>query len=290
MSPSLTSTLIGLVVLSILFFVIERLLGKARGPLLRRGWLTDVSYWFFTPFVTRVFSKVAIILPAGLLVWMGVASVEDFRSRAYTGFGPVGAQPLWLQAVEIYLLADFLAYWSHRLFHGGRWWPFHAVHHCSEDLDWLSSIRVHPVNDMVNKLIQVTPLLLLGFNPLVTLSTAPFFTLYAIFIHAKVDWDFGPLRYVIATPVFHRWHHSRQREAWDKNFAGLFPFWDLVFGTFYMPRGRVPEDFGITEPFPQNLPGQLWEPVRRLFVPRKSQPHHEDMAGLEKAEEAGTTR
>ncbi|MEN3941055.1 sterol desaturase family protein [Prosthecobacter sp. SYSU 5D2] len=265
MAPSLQNTLFGLVFLAVLFLVIERGLGRARGPLLRRGWLTDVGYFFFTPFVTRVLTKTGLILPAALLVWCGVASVEDFRQQSYAGFGLVGGQPLWLQAVEIYLLADLLGYWSHRLFHGGRWWPFHAVHHSSEDLDWLSSIRVHPVNDLVNKFIQVTPLLLLGFNPWVTLSTAPLFTLYAIFLHARVDWDFGPLRYVIATPVFHRWHHSRQREAWDKNFAGLFPVWDLLFGTFYMPRGRVPEDFGITEPFPQHLPGQLWEPVRRLW-------------------------
>ena len=37
---------------------------------------------------------------------------------------------------------------------------------------------------------------------------APFLTFYAIFVHASVNWDFGPLRYVVATPVFHRWHHS----------------------------------------------------------------------------------
>jgi sterol desaturase/sphingolipid hydroxylase (fatty acid hydroxylase superfamily) len=124
---------------------------------------------------------------------------------------------------------------------------------------------VHPVNHLVTSFLQAAPLVLLGFNPLVTLSTAPFFTLYAIFLHARVNWDFGPLRYVIATPRFHRWHHCRDREAWDKNFAGLFPFWDLLFGTFYMPKGQVPEDFGIHEPMPNHLPGQLWAPFRRLW-------------------------
>ncbi len=265
MSPSLKNTLIGLVLLSLLFLIIERVFGKARGPVIRRGWFTDVAYWFLTPFVTRVFSKSVILLPAALLIWCGVASVADFQNKAYVGFGPLAQQPVWLQAVEIYLIADFLAYWSHRLFHGGKWWPFHAVHHSSEDLDWLSSIRVHPVNDMVNKFIQVTPLLLAGFNPWVTLSVAPFLTLYAIFLHARLDWDFGPLRAVIATPVFHRWHHSRQREAWDKNFAGLFPVWDILFGTYYMPKGKMPEDFGVAGGFPQDLPSQLWQPVRNLW-------------------------
>ena len=268
MSPTLTSTLIGLAILSILFFIVERFLGKGPAPLPRKGWLTDVSYFFFTPLVSKSLTKLVILLPAGLLILCGVASVEDLQSRAYSGFGPLARQPLWLQALEIYLLADFLGYWTHRLFHGGRWWPFHAVHHSSEDLDWLSSVRVHPVNDLVSKFVQVSPLLLLGFNPWVTLSTAPFFTLYAIFLHARVDWDFGPLRAVIATPVFHRWHHSRQREAWDKNFAGLFPFWDVLFGTYYMPRGQVPEDFGITDDMPGHLPGQLWQPIRSLWSRR----------------------
>lgn len=78
-------------------------------------------------------------------------------------------------------------------------------------------------------------------------------TFYAIFLHANVDWDFGPWRKVIATPVFHRRHHSRDREAWDKNFAGLLPFWDILFGTYYMPEGRQPENFGINEPMPASF-------------------------------------
>jgi sterol desaturase/sphingolipid hydroxylase (fatty acid hydroxylase superfamily) len=201
-----------------------------------------------------------------------VASVEELRTREFAGFGPISRQPLWLQILEIYALSDFIGYWSHRLFHRGRWWPFHAVHHSSEDLDWLSSVRVHPVNDLVSKLLQVSPLLLLGFNPFATLSAAPFFTLYAILLHADVDWDFGPLRGAIASPVFHRWHHSRQREAWDKNFAGLLPLWDRIFGTYYMPAGRVPEDFGIMEETPRDLLGQLVRPfggLRRASVPSR---------------------
>jgi sterol desaturase/sphingolipid hydroxylase (fatty acid hydroxylase superfamily) len=118
---------------------------------------------------------------------------------------------------------------------------------------------------MVNKFVQVTPLLLAGFNPWVTLSVAPFLTLYAIFLHARLDWDFGPLRAVIATPVFHRWHHSRQKEAMDKNFAGLFPVWDILFGTYYMPKGKMPVDFGVAGGFPQDMPNQLWRPVQNLW-------------------------
>jgi sterol desaturase/sphingolipid hydroxylase (fatty acid hydroxylase superfamily) len=128
---------------------------------------------------------------------------------------------------------------------------------------------VHPINDFVTTFIQTTPLLLLGFNPTATLSTAPVLTLYAIFLHANVDWDFGRFRSIIASPVFHRWHHSKDREAWDKNFAGLLPMWDILFGTYYMPAGRKPENFGIDDPMPAGFWGQLWQPF--VWVKRKHQ-------------------
>lgn len=259
--PTLTVTLLALGVFSGIFFVIERWLGRGRAQkVFRRQWLTDATWWVITPLFTKQMVRLVIVLPALLLVGAGLATVEGLQLKTYTGFGPLCRQPLWLQAIEIYVIVDFIGYWTHRLFHRGRWWPFHAVHHSTEELDWLGSVRVHPVNDLVNKLLQVSPLLLMGFNPYVTLSTAPFLTFYAIFLHANINWDFGPLRGVIASPVFHRWHHSRDREAWDKNFAGLLPLWDRLFGTYYMPRDRWPENFGIHDPMPGNIFGQMWVP------------------------------
>jgi sterol desaturase/sphingolipid hydroxylase (fatty acid hydroxylase superfamily) len=261
MMPTVIQTFLALVFFIIIFGAIEHLLGPGhRQKIFRRQWLTDASWWLITPLLTKPIVKLILALPALLLITAGLATVEGFQLRTYTGFGPLSQQPLWLQTLQIYGLADFLGYWTHRLFHRGRWWPFHAVHHSTEDLDWLGSVRVHPVNDLVNKLLQVSPLLLLGFNPWVTLSTAPFLTFYAIFLHANVNWDFGPLRGLIASPVFHRWHHSKEREAWDKNFAGLLPVWDRLFGTYYMPIDRWPENFGIDEPMPSHLVGQLWVP------------------------------
>jgi sterol desaturase/sphingolipid hydroxylase (fatty acid hydroxylase superfamily) len=258
--PSVLGTLL---LLSAIFFIIERIVGRGQNrvqPVIREGWFTDVIYWFTTILVTKPFVRLIVILPFSMLVLTKVTSIEVLKMSTYAGYGPLSRQPIWLQAIQIYVLVDLLGYWTHRLFHRGRWWPFHAVHHSSEDLDWLGSLRVHPLNDLVNKLVQVTPVVLLGYNPYVTLGSAPILTFYAIFLHANVNWDFGPLRAVIATPVFHRWHHSREREAWDKNFAGLLPLWDILFGTYYMPKDRYPENFGICEPMPKSYLGQLWEP------------------------------
>ena len=199
---TVVGVLVTLIILGTIFFVIERMMGRGRPqPIVRKGWWTDVIYWITTLLLTKPLVRLMFILPLSLLIIAKVTSVDGLKIGSYAGYGPLSRQPVWLQAIQVYVLVDFCAYWTHRLFHQGRWWPFHAVHHSSKELDWLGSLRVHPVNDFVNKLAQASPVLLMGYNPTVTLSTAPILTFYAIFIHANVNWDFGPLRGVIATPV-----------------------------------------------------------------------------------------
>jgi sterol desaturase/sphingolipid hydroxylase (fatty acid hydroxylase superfamily) len=150
----------------------------------------------------------------------------------------------------------------HRLFHRPRLWPFHAVHHSSTEVDWLSAVRLHPVNDVLARIVQAAPILL-GFPATVLAVYVPFISFYAILLHANVSWTFGPLRYVLASPTFHRWHHTTEREGLDKNFAGFLPLWDMLFGTFYMPPGKQPQLFGVLHnDVPQDLIGQLLYPFR----------------------------
>ena len=65
--------------------------------------------------------------------------------------------------------------------------------------------------------------------------------------------------------MFHRWHHPPEEAGLDKNFASTFPVLDVIFGTFYMPAGKLPEQFGTGEPdFPEGFLGQLLHPFRRI--------------------------
>ena len=58
-------------------------------------------------------------------------------------------------------------------------------------------------------------------------------------------------------------------EGLGKNFAGLFPIYDVMFGTFYMPRGRQPRNFGIYgEVMTESFIGQLLYPFRHWKFPR----------------------
>lgn len=252
---------IGFAIVSIVFWCIERIFQAVRyqGPRRRR---TDLIYWIFTPLVTKAitrFSLLAILLPA--IIVIGPAAFGD---SILAGFGPVARLPVPLQLLVTLLAGDFLAYWGHRAFHRGALWPFHAVHHSSEQLDWLSSVRLHPVNDLLMRIFQAIPLLLLGFPAGVVAAYAPFLSLYGVLLHANVDWSFGPLRHVFASPRFHRWHHTAEVEGLDRNFAGLFPIWDVLFGTFYLPAGQGPRVFGLHgETMPEGLLGQLLYPFRR---------------------------
>jgi sterol desaturase/sphingolipid hydroxylase (fatty acid hydroxylase superfamily) len=232
-----------------------------RLPILRRGFWTDLAYWGFTPLVTRAITRVSVfiaVVPVALLVYGRVD-----KDLLLNGFGPASRLPLWLQAVLILVLGDLVGYWMHRAFHGARLWRFHAVHHSSVDLDWLSAVRLHPVNDALMRIAGALPLLGLGFAPIALAGIAPVLTVMAILVHANLDWDWGPLRAVFVSPRFHRWHHTDEANARDKNFAGLLPLWDMLFGTYYMPRDRLPQQFGTASPVPAGLLGQLAFPFRR---------------------------
>ena len=114
------------------------------------------------------------------------------------------------------------------------------------------------------------PLYWIGFDGRALAAFVPLLTLYALVLHANVGWTYGPLRFVVASPVFHRWHHTSEEEGLDKNFAGLFPFFDMLFGTFYMPPGREPSRFGVLrDEVPRGLVGQLVYPFRQT-CPRPS--------------------
>lgn len=229
-------------------------------PLWRQDSGIDLTYALLTPFVVKAMLSALALAPAAM-----VSFVED--ARIVEGFGLVRMQSEWLIAVEIFLLADLVGYWLHRVLHH-RWiWRIHAVHHSSTQLDWLSALRVHPVNELIVKLAPVAALAAVGFPPRMLAGYLAFLMLYGLLLHANLNWSFGPLRYVIATPLFHRWHHTREHEGMHANFAPLFPFIDLLFGTLYLPRGERPSRFGSIRTYvPQSFLGQLLFPFPFLFL------------------------
>ena len=156
---------------------------------------------------------------------------------------------------------DIILYWTHRGFHRERMWKYHAVHHSSEELEWISAARFHPVNLFLGSVFADVAMLIAGISPNVLVVLGPLTIAHSAFVHANLDWTLGPFKYVIAGPVFHRWHHTAADRGGEKNFAATFPVLDLMFGTFYMPAGELPDNYGIAErEFPTSFAGQLAHP------------------------------
>jgi len=137
------------------------------------------------------------------------------------------------------------------------------VHHSSEELEWISAARFHPVNLFLGAVLADVIMLLIGISPNVFVVLGPITIAHSAFVHANLDWTLGPFRYVIASPVFHRWHHTAAERGGEKNFAATFPVLDLMFGTFYMPRGVLPDRYGIDDKeFPAGFGSQLAYPFK----------------------------
>lgn len=256
----------GFVVFFILFTVIEKVFPAIKTkPIFRQGYRLDLAYWVLAPTLNVLIKKICVF---AVIILVALVLGLELNQNIVKGFGPVAQQPPGLLVLEIVFLGDLIGYWTHRWFHQASLWKIHAIHHSSTELDWLSSVRVHPLNQAIGNSISVAIMLALGFPLTLLAAYLPFLIIYAVLLHANVSWSFGPLRYVIASPAFHRWHHTSESQGLDKNFAGLFPLFDIVFGTFYLPKDKQPSEFGVLDnDIPETLLGQLLYPFRRKKQP-----------------------
>ncbi|HSF91885.1 MAG TPA: sterol desaturase family protein, partial [Paracoccaceae bacterium] len=159
--------------------------------------------------------------------------------------------------------ADLGFYAAHRTFHAVPFlWRFHSVHHSIEQMDWLAAHRVHPVDQIITATASLLPLYLLGFPTLPIAVYAVIYQWQSLLIHSNVRINFGPLKWLLASPQFHHWHHANQKEAYDKNFSAQLPFIDAILGTMYLPKDEAhPEKYGTDDPVPPLYHQQLIYPL-----------------------------
>lgn len=209
----------------------------------KREIVTDVAYWFIIPVFAR-FARIGLTT-LGAIYILGIRDGNAIAQYFANGHGPLSALPYWSQCALYLVVSDVMHYWAHRLFHRGEFWKYHAVHHSSEELEWISAARFHPFNQLADSIFIDVILLMSGISPMIFLVIGPFNVFTSAMVHANLNWTFGPLKYVIASPVFHRWHHTLPSEGGERNFAGTFSLLDVLFGTFYMPQAKLPSRYGI---------------------------------------------
>jgi len=220
---------------------------------------TDILYCFALDVMGPYLRILATVLI--MLVVYGRVETEEVAAFFKDGEGFFAQSPVYVQLFVYLAGSDFILYWFHRMFHGRNLWPFHAVHHSPEDLDWTAMYRVHPVNRLFGPTLTLLILLGLGVPAWLMVALVPFEICMSAFVHSNLNWSLGPFKYVIATPVFHRWHHTGPNEGGESNFAPTFPVLDVIFGTFYMPEGKLPQEYGVDDPdFPKDFVGQMVMP------------------------------
>jgi lathosterol oxidase len=226
-----------LLLLTLIFVPLEKLMPyRADQSVFRKGWVTDLQHFF----VSHLFVQ----LLTYLTLWPATIFFAGLTGPGLHQW--VQSQPLWLQALEVMVIADLSEYIIHRLFHVVPWlWRFHAVHHSVEHMDWIAGSRLHLVDIVVIRGFTFLPLYLFGFAMPAVYAYLLLVSFHAVFVHANVRYRLGAYENFFGMPRYHHWHHSSQPEAIDKNFALLFPWIDRLFGTQYLPDGQWPSRYGV---------------------------------------------
>jgi sterol desaturase/sphingolipid hydroxylase (fatty acid hydroxylase superfamily) len=241
------------VLLFLVFLPIERFFPLNRQALIRKNYGQDCLFYF----INGIVPKLLLVVPLSLLA----AFVHRYSPSAF--FEWAASLSMGQRLILALLVGDFGAYWGHRWSH--QWpilWRFHSVHHNATEMDWLVNSRAHPLDMVFTRFCGLIPLYFLGLAQPTATSTDPTPFIYMIFgnfwsfvIHANVNLRLGFFEKILASPAFHHWHHTNQHpKLINKNYAAIFPFLDMIFGSYFLPSQSWPESYGLLEPAPRPTP------------------------------------
>lgn len=197
-----------------------------------------------------------LTLPAGVLAGMLSTSLHDvlpwhpiaipFERMASAGLLGVAARTAALTFIPL-LIHELWFYWSHRLEHRiGVLWEFHKLHHGDERMNCSTFGRDHFLQNSWRAFFSVlTAGLVFDLSAVESGEAAIYSGLFLMFLsmfyHSAIRVQVPWLDRVFVTPQVHRIHHSIEPEHYNHNFADVFPFMDMLFGTYRKPeRGLFP--------------------------------------------------
>ena len=191
--------------------------------------------------LSNMFASIVVTALNLAMVWLFVHDINGWMQAGYQSLNlPTLPADFWdgfpfLVVVLLGIAAkDFVDYWNHRLMHTKWVWPTHAAHHSDTHVNAFTTWRIHFLEALVmsgSYIVLLTWLQMPNAIPIV----ATFFVVHNIYVHMDLEIEHGPLKLLVASPIFHRWHHADVPEAYGKNLANVMPVWDYVFGTYYNP-------------------------------------------------------
>ncbi len=238
---------------------------------------TDGDNHLTQTFVARVVSGESVGAPKRVHLEVQGSVLRGPVTRGFTG--AVWKVRNWIvrqhELLQIFLavvIIDFVGYWRHRLMHTRYLWPFHTIHHSSRQVDWLSTERFHPVNHIISATINLLVLTALFQSAAVGAAAMLMRRGYGLYVHANLPVSYGMLDRVFVSPLFHRWHHSDSALVEKKNYATFFSCFDLLFGTYYLPKDkRETASFGFSGgELNGGLIRQFVYPFQQLALPRRA--------------------
>jgi len=173
--------------------------------------------------------------------------------------------PLIVQIILMVLAVDLMRYWLHRAAHTYMpLWKLHEVHHSPDIIYVLNVGRFHPLEKVLQFSLDSVPFLLLGVAPEVLAGYFVFYSVNGFFQHSNLRLRYGWLNYIVGSAETHRWHHARDPKAAYCNFGNTVIIWDLLFGTWHLPKGNGVGDIGIPDrSYPKGFLAQMAMPFRR---------------------------
>ena len=220
----------------------------------------DFSFW-----ISRKFVMLLVALPTGASIT--IACGYAFHSILTAAFGEVAQvlEPPTISTLVLFTISMLLAYdISYYLYHNLQHripvlWELHKVHHSAEVMVGTTKDRVHPLDDIMNRIwdgLITGPIygvwLFFAFNPIeLTVLGINVYVLRNIIMmdfvrHTHLKISFGRLvNGVILCPHYHQLHHSTDPRHFDKNFGLLLSIWDRIFGTLHVPEPDESFSFGL---------------------------------------------
>ena len=155
--------------------------------------------------------------------------------------------------------------WLHRAAHeNDTLWRLHAVHHSVEQLYWLNTSRFHPIEKTMQMCLDSLPFLLMAVDERVLALYYIAYSSNGFFQHCNIELRYGPLNYIVGSAETHRWHHSRVPRESNANYGNTVIVWDVLFGTWYLPKEREVERLGLQDTaYPKSFVKLLSAPFTR---------------------------
>jgi sterol desaturase/sphingolipid hydroxylase (fatty acid hydroxylase superfamily) len=217
---------------------------------------------FFNDFVLYNFLQSFVL---GIIISYLIEFVDQNTKLSHLSL--ISSWPVLFQLGFFVITHDFYIYWFHRCQHKSRYfWRIHEAHHSTRHVDWLSGVRSHSLEILINQTIEFAPIVLLGAAPEVAIYKGAVSAVWGMYIHSNINVRSGLLQYFINGPEMHRWHHSDDgSNSRNKNFSTKLAVWDWIFGTAYFPKNQKARNYGLGDlNFPRNYLIQQYFAFRRF--------------------------